>query len=358
MLSPWRKKNLNKQPKKFKSRAFSYRKLNNLYKNNNNLFFILKHKIISEKFVTFFVKRLKKLNKKSKNKFKIWFKLNNVRHLTKKPLNIRMGKGKGPIVGKFHFLPAGTAYCRLLYSRIGFRFRLLKLLKSKVSPYTVYRDKARAHNFQLSKPKYTENGAVKITERVYKTYNRFIGVLRHNNKKIKRAMHRYFILSVVSKNASYNNQLSTINSPVYFYIKKKKYYKYNPFITKKDHSDLFYNFNSAYSIHVHRAISSLGIPKLYIRDLKHYSVIASQNIKSLFSYTYMNLSANILNVQNSAKLYLTGSHFFNMVLCKDPFFKQQSSFLKLFHKIDWKLFRTPFNKDLKVKNKHFFYFLN
>ena len=92
----------NKQIKLQKNR----KKLLTIFKKINkywNVFFILILKIISSKLVIFLTNYLKKKLKKNKNKTKYWIRLKLKKTITYKPINLRMGKGKGLIVGSFFF---------------------------------------------------------------------------------------------------------------------------------------------------------------------------------------------------------------------------------------------------------------
>lgn len=127
----------NKQIKLQKNR----KKLLTIFKKINkywNVFFILILKIISSKLVIFLTNYLKKKLKKNKNKTKYWIRLKLKKTITYKPINLRMGKGKGLIVGSFFFLKPFNSVLEFKNVRFGFFNQLFRKFKFKISNNMCY----------------------------------------------------------------------------------------------------------------------------------------------------------------------------------------------------------------------------
>lgn len=80
----------------------------------------------------------KKMFKFSRSITKFWIYLNVYYIITKKPLNVRMGKGKGSRKGRLSLVKSGNSLVELRYCRFGLFFKLYKYISTRCSFNTNY----------------------------------------------------------------------------------------------------------------------------------------------------------------------------------------------------------------------------
>jgi large subunit ribosomal protein L16 len=104
----------------------------------NSAILALSSGFLSFKTIKNFYIIFKKVFKSSKSITKFWIYLNVYYIITKKPLNVRMGKGKGSRKGRLSLVKSGNSLIELKYCRFGLFYKLYRYISVRCSFNTNY----------------------------------------------------------------------------------------------------------------------------------------------------------------------------------------------------------------------------
>ena len=164
---------------------------------------------------------------------KFWIYINVYYIITKKPLNVRMGKGKGSRKGRLSLVNSGNSIVELKYCRFGLFFKLYKYISTRCSFNTnyIYNKNVNLSRFNLNIINYstkcknvkklkTKSYIVSRMSEVLDIYSKISDIKRY--KKINTLFNSYFKL-----NNCYSIFIQKVNfwhiiSYLKYYLKKKK----------------------------------------------------------------------------------------------------------------------------------------
>ncbi len=203
----------------------------------NSAIIALSSGFLSFKTIRNFYIIFKKVFKFSRSITKFWIYLNVYYIITKKPLNVRMGKGKGSRKGRLSLVKSGNSLVELKYCRFGLFYKLYRYVSIRCSFNTNYfflRSKGTSR-FNISMNNYCIKlrNLKKLKNRLYVTnrideildiYGKSSDLKRY--KKVFTFFNRYYNKQSVHFISEGRDEFTYSFSYMNFYLKKKIQYYY------------------------------------------------------------------------------------------------------------------------------------